>query len=297
MLNEIIAFDNFFISAVQTLQSPSMDSIMQGITFIGNPVFWIIIAAIIYWLGRNDESFHLMNLILFSAAIVGALKIAVARERPDSKVYRVVATDIFSNFSFPSGHATLASAALFQFGRHVKRNAKLIFAFLIMGVAISRVYLGAHFLTDVIAGVLIGAFIGETNFIITEKMKHSKYKLSKLQDEAMVVVFIGAAAALALFAKEYPLVATLFGFYAGFFLCKEFEFDKKWAVEKGVHRNAIKLMWGFIGAGVIGFAIISVPSEMPFASLLGYALYFIAGLWISFIYPELYQKILKNARI
>ena len=54
MLQEINAFDHYFIATVQSLQTPLMDSFMEGISFIGNPIFWILVAALIYWVGKED---------------------------------------------------------------------------------------------------------------------------------------------------------------------------------------------------------------------------------------------------
>lgn len=87
------------------------------------------------------------------------IKVAVGRERPD--VARLVAA---SGFSFPSGHAA-ASAAVYAaialvVGRRRGRRAQALLAGaaggITIAVATSRVLLGAHWLTDVIAGAALG---------------------------------------------------------------------------------------------------------------------------------------------
>jgi undecaprenyl-diphosphatase len=89
------------------------------------------------------------------------VKLLVSRPRPPVEHLQAV-----SGSSFPSGHATQASAfwlslvlALRAAGaaRALTRLASVIAAVLVSGVAFSRVYLGVHYPSDVIAGVLLGA--------------------------------------------------------------------------------------------------------------------------------------------
>ncbi|MGB8857677.1 MAG: phosphatase PAP2 family protein [Ilumatobacteraceae bacterium] len=101
----------------------------------------------------------LITVVASQLVITNLIKVVVGRDRPD--IARLVSA---SGFSFPSGH-TAASAALYSAialvaGRGRGRRAKAILAGVAGGIAIavatSRVLLGAHWLTDVIAGLALG---------------------------------------------------------------------------------------------------------------------------------------------
>jgi membrane-associated phospholipid phosphatase len=72
--------------------------------------------------------------------------------------------------SFPSGHAmgafVLASILSLMYPKY-----RLLFLFLAIGVALSRVYLGHHFLEDVLMGSIIGVLIGSTTAIISASLQ------------------------------------------------------------------------------------------------------------------------------
>jgi undecaprenyl-diphosphatase len=101
----------------------------------------------------------LAAVVVSQLVITNVIKVAVGRERPN--VARLVSA---SGFSFPSGH-TAASAAMYAaialvLGRRRSRRTRSILAGVAGGIAIavamSRVLLGAHWLTDVIAGLALG---------------------------------------------------------------------------------------------------------------------------------------------
>jgi undecaprenyl-diphosphatase len=111
---------------------------------------------------------HRSELVLFIAVILGAnvlfvtLKQLFHRARPD--LHRLA---VASNYSFPSGHATMAFALYgvltFLLWRHIStrlgRTLLIILSgFMIAAIGISRIYLGVHYPSDIIAGYFMSAF-------------------------------------------------------------------------------------------------------------------------------------------
>jgi membrane-associated phospholipid phosphatase len=123
-------------------------------------VIFIVVAALDYARHRNINVALFLAVVLVGVVVVNnVLKVIVDRERPD--VLRLVEA---SGSSFPSGHSASAAAGWFALalvvGRHWSRAGRAVVAALataiVIGVAASRALLGVHWLTDVIAGVVLG---------------------------------------------------------------------------------------------------------------------------------------------
>jgi undecaprenyl-diphosphatase len=144
--------------------SGTAESILRVVTQLGGTttiiVLSVVVAIIEYRrLPTRAVPAFLATVVVSQLIVTNVIKVAVGRERPH--VARLVAA---SGFSFPSGH-TAASAAVYAaialvVGRGRGRSVKAALAGaaggITAGVAASRVLLGAHWLTDVIAGAALG---------------------------------------------------------------------------------------------------------------------------------------------
>lgn len=126
----------------------------------GDSWFWLAGLAILWWLGTDywkRELLILMVSILVTAGVVFAVKIVVRRKRPEGewgKFYRQ--TD---PHSFPSGHAARAMMlAVIMLGMSPLTGFVLLIWAPLVGLA--RVAMGLHYLSDVLAGMLLGLLIG-----------------------------------------------------------------------------------------------------------------------------------------
>jgi undecaprenyl-diphosphatase len=149
------------------LRSPRLTAVMEAITSLGHPAFLLVGTALVFaGLVLND---HRVSALLFAGSVAGgfalnsALKLAFARARPDAWPAIVKET----TYSFPSGHAAMSTVffgglAAVVFHLYTDRGARIAAtaaaAACVLAVAVSRVYLGAHWATDTLAGVLVGLF-------------------------------------------------------------------------------------------------------------------------------------------
>lgn len=144
---------------VQQFSSPALDAFFHAVTNLGHEYAYILILLVVYWCVDRRIGHRLALVFLSSMWLNGYLKeiFQTPRPSPDDGV-RVLVHE--ASFSFPSGHAQ-GSMTLWGFLALSLRRPWLwaASAILILLVGVSRIYLGAHFLGDVVGGWLIGALV------------------------------------------------------------------------------------------------------------------------------------------
>ncbi len=125
-------------------------------SFFGLPFFWIFLAVIYFFL----DLFLVVILLIVAGAsyfiTILPLKLTLKRKRPVHKCENVQQLTKIKGFSLPSGHTY--NVTVFGLVLAVHFKGLIIYAIvitLILMVAISRLYLGAHFLSDVVLGFFI----------------------------------------------------------------------------------------------------------------------------------------------
>jgi len=152
------------------------DSIMIAITLLGQRQIILPVVAILFaWLvfaKRVRIAIHVLALGLVASASVFLLKHIIQTPRP---------VGIFSSpetYSMPSGHATLATVfwlgLVFYLTQAMRSRWKIVCyalaLLLVFAIGVSRLYLGAHWFTDVLAGWLLGATILMAIFISYQRV-------------------------------------------------------------------------------------------------------------------------------
>ena len=290
-----MAMDIEILQAVQAFHPiplQYMDYLIRGLTELGSPLLWFFLVAFLYWKGKEKQSFHLMNLIVFSVLIVGAAKEFFQKPRPSvEQGFRVLVHERFGGFSFPSGHSTTIAAIFGFYLNHKKKLIVLGLGLATLIVAYSRVYLGAHFPSDVVVGIALGTLIGMTSNNFLKKFDDYSLKLSKIQDEIIVGVLIIIAILLLIFIPKFVYGGLFFGYYGGFFFLREIEFKQKRLSKKD---TITKTIIGFTGMILLTIPIILRPYNL--SESIQFGLMVLLGLWVSVIVPVLYEKALNPSK-
>jgi len=167
------AFDESVLLAFRDPNNPShsigpawLQIMFRDITPLGGyAVVMLISLAVIGYLlmdGKRGAALWVLVSVSGGAVISNLLKLAIERPRPDL-VARLVEVN---TSSFPSGHATLAAVTYLTLGAllsrvEARRRAKIyvlmVAVVLTVLIGVSRIYLGVHWPTDVLAGWCVGA--------------------------------------------------------------------------------------------------------------------------------------------
>ncbi len=150
----------FFIQ--EYLRFGWLTKVMRFITSLGDgALIWIVLAAVFLCFHRYRKTGVAMAVALLIGYLVTnlILKNLVLRVRPyDALVGLQALIGPLRDSSFPSGHATSSIAAGFVALRGAPRYIGIPAFVLAVLIALSRLYLGVHYPTDVLAGALIGLF-------------------------------------------------------------------------------------------------------------------------------------------
>lgn len=147
-----------------------LTSFWIGITSFGNSYSYAVLLLASYFL--IERRFAVKQILIIASAYLAvySLKDFFKIERPPKELWKVNA----SGYSFPSGHATAASAFWSSIAMYFKKNVVYIFSSLaIFLISASRIFLGVHRIEDVAFGVFLGFAIAFFFSIAEKKMKKS----------------------------------------------------------------------------------------------------------------------------
>ena len=136
-----------------------LDSLMVFITYLGNSgAIWLVICAVLLIQKKQRQNGLLLLAGLALCTIINTfvLKNLITRPRPFEVLTQLtLLIPPPSGFSFPSGHAASSFAAAFTLTRSYGRRGAVSYIPAVL-IAVSRVYIGVHYPSDIIAGAVIG---------------------------------------------------------------------------------------------------------------------------------------------
>ena len=177
------AWESWIITLFQSLAGPAVTALMTFVTLFGEEAVLVLMLAFIYW-GLDKELGERMGInILTSICFCPLVKNLFLRYRPYFVISDVSCIrparrgEIYDiavqGYSFPSGHACSSAAAYGTvFTSSKSQKVKTACILLIVLICVSRVYLGVHFPTDVLAGAVIGVAVVFLNGMLMRRKEN-----------------------------------------------------------------------------------------------------------------------------
>lgn len=141
-------------------------NIYKVITFFGSTIFMVglcvLLLVLFIILKKNIYGYIISGTLIFSTIMNNVIKVIIRRERP---IYMIVRE---TTFSFPSGH-TMASVSMYgiliylinksNMNKKLKIILSIILGMIPLMVATSRIYLGAHYFSDILGAIMFATIV------------------------------------------------------------------------------------------------------------------------------------------
>ena len=166
------------LDMIQNLRTPIGDVVVPLITRLGDAgIIWIILTVLLLIIPKTRKT----GVIMMAALLVDVLlcnvfiKNLVARTRP----YEVVdglklLIEKQSDYSFPSGHTGSSFASAIVLWKELPKKYGVMALIVAVLIAYSRLYVGVHYPSDVLAGVLIGTVLALVSVWLVKKIQGQK---------------------------------------------------------------------------------------------------------------------------
>ncbi|QMS84508.1 phosphatase PAP2 family protein [Candidatus Xianfuyuplasma coldseepsis] len=202
------------VEALQSLQNGFFDVFFNFISFLGEEYVYIVLLSIIYF-AYDKKMGEFMGLVLFFTGMFNAtIKGIVSAPRPFQEYPDRITNlrpETSGGYSFPSGHTQMFTSFSFAYGFYQKQ-IKIVYVATIFSVlmALSRMYLGVHYLEDVTVSLLLG--------ILTAYLFAQFFVKIQDNDKALLQVYIGILLAFLpfLFILDYVDLYKTYGLMLGF---------------------------------------------------------------------------------
>jgi len=273
---------------------PGLGDFFLLIAEFGSELVFIGILFTLYWAVNKKEAILATYLLIFAFISNYWLKVIIAHERPPVSNWYPGADAL--NYSTPSGHSQLSASLYGWFTARVRKWWMTLIAVVLTGlVGISRIYLGVHFLGDVLLGWGIGIITVILLFYLENPIREffSRYRQEYLLMGLAIIGFVMTFIAFLLPQPPNDNFGAIGGFTMGLALSLILEnrfvgFSVE-VPEGGRTKLFLRVIIGFILVlGVmLGLAPI-LPTEEIWLRALRYILVAIIGV---FVWPAIFKRI------
>ena len=308
----------FGLDAIHWLQStlPQLESFFKFISTLGLEEFYLTMLPLIYWSIHKEAGRALAYIFLLGNVFNNMLKHAFREPRPfwlDPTLERF--TDY--GYGIPSGHSQFTVTIYLFIATWVRRRWVWFLAILmVILMPISRIYLGSHFVQDVVAGLLLGSLV-LIGYLIWQRRYMARFEKRIMGQRLLTAVAVPAALTAVYliilliigepdtsvpWASYIPVaelesieglvtaVATLFGAGVGLVLERS---RIRFLVDGPIWQRALRYLLGILVAGAIwaGLGQLFPDDPLWLALPLRFLRYTLLTLWVTYYAPWLFVKI------
>ena len=240
-----------FLKALESMRFPFLDGLMQTFTFLGEETVFMVLALVLFWCVDKWKGYYLLSAGFLGTILSQAMKLICRVPRPwvRDPGFTVVesAKAGATGYSFPSGHTQGATCSFGGIARMTKRTwLRWAMAGLIVLIGFSRMYLGAHYPSDVGVGLLVGLAVVLILYPILQRAKDN------------VRVMYGFLGVMLLLSLGYLLFVRFVKFPAD-----AYEIDVNTKTSNYV--NALKNAWSLLGSLLGMIAAFTVDQKTKFS--------------------------------
>lgn len=272
---------------ILSLRAEWLTPLMKIFTFLGDEEFFLLFLPLAYWLWRKQIMGRVGMVLLFTFVLNAIIKGIFQIPRPD-EIEHLVHAD---GWSFPSGHSQGAMVLWGWLAFELKeKKAYIVSAILILGVGLSRIYLGVHTPIDVLGGFSVGLI---TLFVYAWLLKLSPQGWLLLGPTRQSLVIFVLLMGLFMIVPEISEVAikggaAFIGFMAGVLHERKY---LSCELKPGMNLAISRLVLGLVGVVLIWIGLkqvfVSIGYTTDMAMFIRYTL---LGAWISFGAPYLFCR-------
>ena len=176
----ILDFDAGILLFIQEyIRQDFLTPFVKFITHLGDAGwFWIALSVVLLFFKKTRRAGITALLALLIGALITnvALKNLVARIRPYEVIEDLhLLIEKQSDYSFPSGHTCASFAAGLVYLKMLPRRYGVAAILLAVLIAFSRLYVGVHYPTDILGGILVGSFAAWAAYRLSERIGKKYY--------------------------------------------------------------------------------------------------------------------------
>lgn len=255
--------DLAILKGIQTICCQPLDTVFKLFSILTEEYVSIVLVCVVYWLISKRVGVYMCYSLTTSLLLNNTLKNIFLRPRPIGvEGVRSIYTDTATGTSFPSGHSQSVSSMYISMARGFnKKWLYILTAAIALLCGFSRLYLGVHWPSDVIAGLLLGtaaAFLAP--YAMDSKHKH-------------IITFATAVigTVLCLFIEDKSLVTAAglsTGFAVGMLLEEKYV---RFSTDIPIKKKILRFLVGVVIVAVVYLAPKFILPSLPIIRYLRYA--------------------------